>query len=74
MSGKRKKARVRATTKARGECSEECENRRFIGYGADEDEARADSEGQCHAAGCHTPGGVPYNCCCGHTGFYWLPN
>ena len=74
MGGKRKKIRVRATTKARRDCPEQCADRRFIGWGANEDEAKADSEEQCIEAGCHTPGGSPFNCCCGHTTFYWLPN
>jgi hypothetical protein len=72
MGGKRKKAKVRATTKARGKCKQGCGI--FVGYGADEDEAKAESEGKCVAAGCHTPGGYPYNCSCGHTSIYWYPN
>jgi hypothetical protein len=38
------------------------------------EEAKAASEGACQAAGCHTPGGKPFACDCGHTTSYQKPN
>jgi hypothetical protein len=51
-----------------------CLGKVFTGYGATFREARADSEGKCQAAGCHTPGGEPYACDCGHSISYMMPN
>ena len=52
----------------------QCSDRVFVGYGRTFREAKAISESKCHKAGCHTPGGIPYNCCCGHSTPYMLPN
>lgn len=46
----------------------------FVGYGPTFREARANAEGKCQTAGCHTPGGKPYACDCGHSTSYMLPN
>jgi hypothetical protein len=69
MASNRKARRWKCTTKARGTCPQQCQ-RVFTGTGSTREEAKDASEGACQAAGCHTPGGQPHNCQCGHTGCY----
>jgi hypothetical protein len=56
----------RATVKARHVCSPDCDGRIFEGFGKTPLAARRDARRKCEAAGCHTPGGEPWNCDCGH--------
>jgi RHS repeat-associated protein len=70
---RRKTAKWKCTTKPRGDCPSQCQVV-FVGYGATRDAAKAESEGSCQAAGCHTPGGTPFNCNCGHTTCTERPN
>lgn len=71
--GAKKKPPWRCTTKPREKCPAHCHTI-FVGYGDTEREAKDASEGACQAAGCHTPGGKPYNCNCGHTSCRRQPN
>ena len=67
------KWRWKCTTKPRGNCPAHCQVR-FIGYGLTRESAKQASERACQAAGCHTPGGHPFACDCGHTTSYQRPN
>src|SRR5438128_6465499 len=60
------KRRWKCTTKPRGNCPNQCK-RVFTGFGATKQDAKSSSEKSCQTAGCHTPGGQPHNCQCGHT-------
>jgi hypothetical protein len=60
------KPRYKATTKPRGNCPTQC-RRRFFGFGQTWRAAKRQAEQRCQAAGCHTPGGTPHACDCGHT-------
>ena len=42
----------------------------FAGYGPTKRVAKRASETACQNAGCHTPGGRPHSCNCGHTVAY----
>ena len=69
---KDKKPTYVCTTKPRGCCPPQCQQP-FVGYGYDRNEeiayrqAKGAAERACQNAGCHTPGGKPFNCNCGHT-------
>jgi hypothetical protein len=67
------KQRWRCTTKPRGSCPEECE-RIFEGSENTKQAAKDAAEQACQDAGCHTPGGDPHSCNCGHTTCRMLPN
>jgi RHS repeat-associated protein len=69
---KNKKDKWRCTTKPRGSCPAQCQIP-YVGFGRTKEAAKDASEGSCQAAGCHTPGGKPYNCNCGHTTCTKLP-
>jgi hypothetical protein len=60
------KPRYKATTKPRGSCPAEC-RKRFFGFGPTWRDAKRQAERRCQTAGCHTPGGTPHACDCGHT-------
>jgi RHS repeat-associated protein len=58
--------KFRCSAKARGNCPPGCGIFRATGRTMDECKRRALAA--CQAAGCHTPGGKPYACDCGHAG------
>jgi hypothetical protein len=68
----KKNSQWRATTKARGNCSPQCSGKIFVGHGATLRAAKADAEAKCRASECHTPGGKPYSCNCGHSIAYLI--
>ncbi len=70
---RRKKWKWKCSTIPRGVCPAQC-LAVFVGYGLTKEAAIAASEGACQAAGCHTPGGSPFNCNCGHTHCIEAPN
>jgi len=45
----------------------------FTVAGATRRAAKKISEDKCKSAGCHTPGGKPYDCNCGHSTLFILP-
>ena len=56
----------KCSTKPRGECPAQC-CKPFVAYGMTKAETKKAAETACQNAGCHTPGGTPFNCNCGHT-------
>lgn len=72
-ASKKKKQKFRCTTKPRGNCPPQCQER-FIGYGETYEIAKDAAEAACQAQGCHTPGGTPFGCDCGHSVCNERPN
>src|SRR5205085_1804877 len=66
VGSKKAKQRWKCTTKPRGTCPAQCQSA-FSALGPTKRTAKDASEALCQAAGCHTPGGQPHNCQCGHT-------
>ncbi len=69
----KKRKKWRCTAKPRGCCPEGCD-KPFEGFGDTRKEAYNAAFSACVVAGCHTPGGKPNSCNCGHITCRQKPN